>query len=61
MGEIHIFLDDIVADSEGDGTQTTGDDEQPLSHFETGHFLAAHTEDSETIGAIVACGDVVSG
>ena len=59
-GEIHIFLDDIVADSDGDGTQTTGDDEQPLSHFETGHYLAVHVEDSETIGAVISCGDVVS-
>ncbi len=59
LGEIHIFLDDIVADDAGDGTQTTGDDEQPLSHFETGHYLAVHAEDSETIGAVVSCGDVV--
>ena len=60
QGEIHITLDDIVADDTGAGIQTTGDDELPLSHFETGHYLAVHVEDSETIGAVVACGDVVS-
>ena len=60
LGEIHITLDDVVADSDGNGTQTTANDEQPLSHFETVHYLAVHAEDSETIGAIVACGDVVS-
>ncbi len=61
LGEIHITLDDIVADSAGDGIQTTGNDESPLSHFETGHYLAVHAEDSETIGAIVTCGDVIGG
>lgn len=61
LGEIHITLDDIVADSAGDGIKTTASDESPLSHFETGHYLAVHAEDRETIGAIVACGDVVSG
>ena len=60
QGEIHIFLDDIVADENGDGTQTTADDEQPIDHFESGHYLAVHTEDSETIGAVVSCGDVVA-
>ena len=60
QGEIHIFLDDIVADENGDGTQTTGSDEAPLDHFETGHYLAVHVEDSETIGAVVSCGDVVA-
>lgn len=60
LGEIHIFLDDIVADDAGDGSQTTSDDEQPIDHFETGHYLAVHAEDSETIGAVVSCGDVVA-
>ena len=55
QGEIHITLDNIVADENGDGTQTTSDDEQPLDHFESGHYLAVHAED----GAVVACGDVV--
>lgn len=57
LGEIHIALDNIVADDAGDGIQTTGSDEEPLSHFETGHALAVHAED----GAIVACGDVIGG
>ena len=57
QGEIHITLDDIVADDAGDGIRTTANDEQPLSHFETDHYLAVHAED----GTVVACGDVVSG
>ena len=61
LGEIHITLDGIVADSAGDGSQTTGNDEAPLSHFDTGHYLAVHAEDVETIGAVVACGEVVGG
>ncbi len=56
MGEVHITLDDIVADSDGAGMQTTANDEQPLSHFEAGHYLAIHAED----GTVVSCGDVVS-
>ena len=60
QGEIHIFLDDIVADDSGDGSQTTANDEQPIDHFEAGHYLAVHTEDSETIGEVVSCGDVVN-
>ncbi|MCH7699078.1 MAG: hypothetical protein IH865_09110 [Chloroflexi bacterium] len=59
QGEIHIFLDDIVADDSGDGSQTTSNDEQPISHFESGHYLAVHVEDSETIGEVISCGDVV--
>ncbi len=59
LGEIHIFLDDLVADDSGDGSQTTSSDEQPIDHFESGHYLAVHAEDSETIGAVIACGDVV--
>lgn len=60
LGEIHIFLDDVVADENGDGTQTTADDEQPIDHFVAGHYLAVHAEDSETIGVVVSCGDVVA-
>ena len=59
QGEIHITLDQVVADDAGDGLQTTADDEQPLAHFETGHYLAVHVGDDETVGAVVACGDVV--
>ena len=60
LSEIHIYLDDIVSDSSG-GFQTTANYESPLSHFETDHFLAVHAEDKQTIGPIVACGDIVSG
>ena len=61
QGEIHITLDDIVADAAGDGLQTTANDEESLDHFATGHYLAVHAEDSETIGDVVSCGDVVAG
>ena len=60
LGDIHITLDGIVADDTGAGSQTTANDEEPLSHFETGHYLAVHQDDPDTIGAIVACGDVVA-
>ena len=60
QGEIHIFLDDVVADDSGDGSQTTSNDEQPIDHFESGHYLAVHVEDSETIGEVISCGDVVN-
>ena len=56
LGAVDIPLDDIVADSAGAGSQTTGNQDEPLSHFETGHLVAVHADD----GAIVACGDVVS-
>lgn len=58
-GEIHITLDDIVADDSGDGSQTTANDEEPLDHFAAGHYLAVHAEDSESIGEMISCGEVV--
>ena len=57
-GEIHVTLDNIVADETGAGIQSTNNDEQPLSHFEAGHYLAVH--ESEDDLTVVACGDVVS-
>ncbi len=56
QGEVHIPLDNIVADESGDGSQTTSNNEESIDHFETGHYLAVHAED----GAVVACGDVVA-
>ena len=56
QGDVHITLDNIVADDSGDGSQTTSNDEQPIDHFETGHYLAVHADD----GAVVSCGDVVA-
>jgi len=60
QGEIHITLDDVVADASGDGLQTTASNEEPLSHFETGHYLAVHEAGSDTIGAVIACGNVAA-
>ncbi len=60
QGEIDITLDDIVADASGDGLQTTSNNEQPIDNFATGYYLAVHAEDSETIGEVVACGDIVN-
>ncbi len=56
QGEIHITLDGVVADASGDGLQTTANNEEPLSHFETGHYLAVH--ESESDFTVVACGNV---
>ena len=58
QGEIHVPLDNIVADDSGDGTQTTGSAELPLSHFETGHYVAVH--EAEDDFTVVACGEVVA-
>ncbi len=60
QGEIDITLDDIVADENGDGSQTTGSDEEAIDHFAEGHYLAVHAGDSETVGEVVSCGDVVN-
>ena len=57
-GEIHVTLDNIVADETGAGIQSTNNDEQPLSHYETGHYLAVHESLADL--TVVACGDVVS-
>ena len=59
QGEVHITLLSVVADTAGNATATTTDGEQPLSHFETGHYLAVH-EAGGSPGAVVSCGDVVS-
>ena len=56
-GEIHITLDNVVADAAGDGSQTTNNTEAPLDHYATGHYYAVHDED----GAVIGCGAVVSG
>ncbi len=55
-GEVHIALDNIVADENGDGSQTTSNNEEAIDHYAEGHYLAVHGED----GAIVSCGDVVN-
>ncbi|MCH8993465.1 MAG: hypothetical protein IH959_00655 [Chloroflexi bacterium] len=56
QGEIHITLDGVVADASGDGLQTTANNEEPLSHFETGHYFAVHESDTDL--TVVACGNV---
>ncbi len=56
QGEVHIPLDNIVADESGDGSQTTSNDEESIDHFAEGHYLAVHAED----GAVISCGDVVA-
>ncbi len=58
QGAIHIGLDNIVADATGDGSQSTGNNEQSLSHYESGHYLAVHEADGDP-GAVVSCGDIV--
>ena len=59
QGEVHITLDNIVADAAGDGSQITANDEQPLTHFESNHYLAVHVAGGEP-GDVVSCGDVVA-
>ena len=59
QGEVHITLLNVVADATGDATATTTDDEQPLSHFESGHYLAVHEAGGDP-GAVISCGEVVA-
>jgi hypothetical protein len=56
QGEVVIALDNIVADENGDGSQTTANDEGSIDHYATGHYLAVHAEDGE----VISCGDVVN-
>ena len=58
FGEVHITLEELVADADGAAAATTSDDEQPLSHFEEGHYLAVHVGDNDTVGDVITCGDV---
>lgn len=61
QGAIHVTLDQIVADENGDGSQTTANNEEPLSHYETDHYFAVHEGDNDTVGAVISCGDIVAG
>jgi Cu/Zn superoxide dismutase len=58
QGAIHITLDNIVAGAAGDGSQINNNTEQPLSHYEFGHYLAVHEADGSP-GAVVSCGNIV--
>lgn len=55
FGDVHIALDNIVADENGDGLQTTSSDEASIDHFAEGHYLAVHDDEGE----VISCGDVV--
>ena len=59
QSEVHITLDNVVADAAGDGSQITANDEQPLTHFESGHYLAVHVAGGAP-GAVISCGEVVA-
>ena len=58
FGEVHITLEELVAAADGDALGTTSDDEQPLSHFEEGHYLAVHVGDNDTVGDVISCGNI---
>ena len=58
QGEIHITLEELVADANGDAAANTSNDEEALGHFETGHYFAVHVGDNETVGAVISCGEV---
>lgn len=55
QGAVEITLDQIVADANGDGSQTTNSTEEGIDHFAVGHYVAVHAED----GTVISCGDVV--
>lgn len=60
-GGIVVTLDQIVAGTDGVGRQTTGNNEYPLSQYETGHLFAVHAGETDDPGAIISCGEVVGG
>lgn len=63
QGEVHVTLEELQADADGDATATTSgfpsDPEDPgLDHFAAGHYAAVHEAGNDTIGAVISCGNV---
>ncbi len=57
QGEVHVTLDELQAEADGDATATTTFGDPELAHFETGHYVAVH-EAGGMPGAVISCGDV---
>ena len=63
QGEVHVTLEELQADADGDATATTSgftsDHEDPgIDHFAAGHYAAVHEAGNDTVGAVISCGDV---
>ena len=63
QGEVHVTLQELQANADGDATATTLDfaEEDPdpeFSHFASGHYVAVHEGGNDTVGAVISCGDV---
>ncbi|MCH8920397.1 MAG: hypothetical protein IIA23_06775 [Chloroflexi bacterium] len=63
QGEVHVTLEELQADADGDATATTSgfpsDPEDPgIDHFAAGHYAAVHEAGNDTVGAVISCGDV---
>ena len=59
LGEIHVPLTELEADSDGDAAAETEWADNGLDHFAAGHYVAIHelsTDDG--VGPVIVCGDV---
>ncbi len=70
QGEVHVTLEELQANADGDVTELQGEadgdatatttdfaEEDPdpeFNHFAAGHYVAVHADD----GAVISCGDV---
>ena len=60
QGEVHVPLAELEAGDDGSGKGTTTFDDPALDHFAAGHYHAVHEAGDDTVGAVIACGDVVA-
>ena len=61
LGEVHVPLTDLAADSAGNASASTVWADNGLDHFAAGHYFAAHElSTADGIGPVIVCGDVVA-
>jgi hypothetical protein len=57
---VHVPLTELDAGSDGSASATTAADGLDLVHFSAGHYYAVHEAGDDTVGAVIACGDVTT-
>jgi Cu/Zn superoxide dismutase len=60
QGEVHVPLTELDAGSDGSASATTAADGLDFVHFSAGHYYAVHEAGDDTVGAVIACGDVTA-
>ena len=60
QGEVHVPLTELDAPADGTASASTTADGLDLAHFSVGHYYAVHEAGDDTVGAVIACGDVVA-